>query len=160
MPPPSPPPWTQSWTILFLCIHTDESGRRSPENPCWLSLALYCSQIVWGIQSWISQLSRWSLFGSCSFGQERAKCSFWEENPQRTAREIRDRCDVSIGTAERTVRDDFNLKKMVARWISYLLTDQQKKQRVECSRTCVQNVWIRWTQTPLRRHSSWNQAVL
>ena len=45
-------------------------------------------------------------------------------------------CDVSIGTAERTVRDDLNLKKkekkVVTRWIPHLPNDQEQKQRVEC----------------------------
>ena len=48
-----------------------------------------------------------------------------EEDPHIT---IPERCDVSIGTAERIVRNYLNLRKIAARWIPHLLTDQRKKQ--------------------------------
>ena len=57
-----------------------------------------------------------------------------EEDPRITIRKICERCDVSVGTATRIVRDDLNLREIAARWIALLLTDQQKKQRVECSK--------------------------
>ena len=50
-------------------------------------------------------------------------------------REKCERCDVSIGTAERIVRDDLNLKKKKKKsWQDgyHLPNDQEQKQRVEC----------------------------
>ena len=57
-----------------------------------------------------------------------------EEDPRITIRKICERCDVSVGTATRIVRDDLNLREIAARWIALLLTDQQKKQRVKCTK--------------------------
>ena len=48
------------------------------------------------------------------------------EDRHVTIRETCERCDVSIGTAERNVQDDLRLRKMAARWIPHLLTNQQK----------------------------------
>ena len=63
-----------------------------------------------------------------------------EENLRIIICEICEGCDVSVGTAARIVRDDINLKKkkkkVVAKWIPHLLTDQQKKQlnvQMNCS---------------------------
>ena len=51
-----------------------------------------------------------------------------EENPHITIREICDRGDVSIGTAERIVRGNLSLKKkIVTTWISHHLADEQQK---------------------------------
>ena len=41
-------------------------------------------------------------------------------------REIHESRDISICTTERIVRDCLNLKKIVERWIPYILTDQPK----------------------------------
>ena len=78
---------SQSWTISFLSIHTDETVRWTHENPCWLDtcrwsqlfFTLRCLQMYWGIQSRKSQLWRWLLSGSSSFGREPATCTFCEE---------------------------------------------------------------------------------
>ena len=44
-----------------------------------------------------------------------------------TIRERSERCDDSVDTADRVVRDDLNLTKVAARSIPQLLTDQRKK---------------------------------
>ena len=54
-----------------------------------------------------------------------------EENPHTTIREIFERCDVSTGTAARTVCDDLHLRKITARWTPHLLTDQQPFSRIQ-----------------------------
>ena len=50
--------------------------------------------------------------------------------------EICEICNVSISTAERSLLDNLNLrkKKNATRWITHLLTDLQKKQRVKYSK--------------------------
>ena len=79
---------SQSWAISFLCVQTDETGRRSDETPCWFDRYITWSQLCfvpphlqmdWGIQNWKSQLWRLSPFGSSCFSQERVNCACSEE---------------------------------------------------------------------------------
>lgn len=61
-----------------------------------------------------------------------------EEDPHITTREINERTDIALGTVQRILRDDLDLRKASARWVPYLLTDAQKQQRVHCSKQLFQ----------------------
>ena len=51
-------------------------------------------------------------------------------------------------------------KKIKARWLPHVLTDQQKEESW-IFKGLAENVWTWWTQTPLwRNHRWWNQAIL
>ena len=57
-----------------------------------------------------------------------------EENPHMIICEVCERC-VLIGTAERIVGNDLNLKKIVANLISHLLTDYNRNRELNVQRT-------------------------
>ena len=41
---------------------------------------------------------------------------------------------IPLAQLKKIVRDNLHLRKIAARWIPHLLTDQRKRQRVECSK--------------------------
>lgn len=57
-----------------------------------------------------------------------------EDDPHISIREISETYALSYGTVERILRDDLKLKKVAARWIPHLLTEAEKKRRVDCSK--------------------------
>ena len=57
-----------------------------------------------------------------------------DEDPHITIREISERTELALGTAERILRDDLDLRKVTAKWVPHLLTESQKQRRVECSK--------------------------
>ena len=57
-----------------------------------------------------------------------------EGDQHSTVRELSDTCGLSIGTVHTILHDDLHMKKLAARWVPHLLTDEQKKQRVDFSR--------------------------
>lgn len=55
------------------------------------------------------------------------------DNDRRiTIREIHERSDCSIGTVHRIIHDELNMRRLCARWIPKMLTDEQKVERVRC----------------------------
>jgi hypothetical protein len=49
------------------------------------------------------------------------------DNDRRiTIREIHERSDCSIGTVHRIIHDELNMRRLCARWIPKMLTDEQK----------------------------------
>ena len=57
-----------------------------------------------------------------------------EEDPHSTVRELSEACELSIGTINSILHKDLHMRKLAARWVPHLLSDDQKKQRVACSR--------------------------
>lgn len=49
-----------------------------------------------------------------------------------TIREIEERTDCSIGTIYNIIHNELNMRRLCARWIPKMLTEEQKKQRVTC----------------------------
>jgi hypothetical protein len=46
--------------------------------------------------------------------------------------EIHERSNCSIGTVRRIIHDELNMKRLCARWIPKMLTDEQKVESVRC----------------------------
>lgn len=51
-----------------------------------------------------------------------------EGDPHSTVRELSDTCLFLIGTVHAILHDNLHMKKLAARWVSHLLTDEQKKE--------------------------------
>ena len=51
-----------------------------------------------------------------------------------TVRESSAACDLSIGTIDSTLHKDLHMRNLTARLVPYYLSEDQKKQWVECSR--------------------------
>ena len=49
-----------------------------------------------------------------------------EEDPHSTVRELSNTCGLSIGTVHKILHEDLHMKKLAARWVPHLLTDEQK----------------------------------
>ena len=62
-----------------------------------------------------------------------------EEDPHSTVRELSDTSGLSIGTVHKILHEHLHMKKMAARWVPHLLTDEQKKRRVDCSRNLLES---------------------
>ena len=60
--------------------------------------------------------------------------SLIDEDPHSTIRELSEACDLSIGTIHSILHEDLQMRNLAARWVPHLLTDEQKKRRVDCSR--------------------------
>ena len=56
-----------------------------------------------------------------------------EEDPHSTVRELSEACELSIGTINNILHKDLHMRKLAARWVPHLLSDDQKQQRVACS---------------------------
>lgn len=56
------------------------------------------------------------------------------EDPHSTVRELSETSGVSVGTIHSILHDDLHMRKLAARWVPHLLSEDQKKRRVECSR--------------------------
>ena len=56
------------------------------------------------------------------------------EDPHSTVRKLNEACDLSIGTIDSILHKDFHMRKLAARWVPYLTSEDQKKHRVACSR--------------------------
>ena len=56
------------------------------------------------------------------------------EDPHSTIRELSEASSVSVGTIHSILHQDLHMRKLTARWVPHLLSDDQKKRRVECSR--------------------------
>ena len=60
--------------------------------------------------------------------------SLVDEDPHSTIRELSEACDLSVGTIHSILHEDLHMRNLAARWVPHLLTDEQKKRRVDCSR--------------------------
>ena len=56
------------------------------------------------------------------------------EDPHSTIRELSEACDLSTGTIHSILHEDLHMRKLAARWVPHLLSEEQKKRRVACSR--------------------------
>ena len=56
-----------------------------------------------------------------------------EEDPHSTVRELAMHVSLSIGTINNILHKDLHMRKLAARWVPHLLSDDQKQQRVACS---------------------------
>ena len=56
------------------------------------------------------------------------------EDPHSTIRELSEASGVSVGTIHSILHEDLQMRKLAARWVPHLLSEDQKKRRVECSR--------------------------
>ena len=65
--------------------------------------------------------------------------SLIDEDPHSTIRELSEACDLSIGTIHSILHEDLQMRNLAARWVPHLLTDEQKKRRVDCSRQLLQD---------------------
>ena len=75
--------------------------------------------------------------------------SLIEEDPHMTIRELSEACDLSIGTIHSILHEDLQMRNLAARWVPHLLTDEQKKWRVDCSRQLLQNSFMQIDKTPV-----------
>ena len=136
--------WSQSGAILFVCVHTDKTGRQSHENPCLfdrcMEPAVFCTApFAEGLGD--SELQKSALkmvtIRVVRFWSGMRKLLFvkklMEEDPHITVPEICEICDLSIGTAEGIVRDDLNPRKIVVRWVYTLIKETLANGR-KCSR--------------------------
>ena len=57
-----------------------------------------------------------------------------EEDGRYTVEEIANKVGISEGSAHTILTQNLGMKKVCARWVPHLLTTDQKKQRVDCSR--------------------------
>lgn len=64
--------------------------------------------------------------------------SLIEEDPHSTIRELSEACDLSVGTIYNILHEDLRMRNLAARWVPHLLTEEQKKRRVDCSRRLLQ----------------------
>ena len=55
------------------------------------------------------------------------------EDPHVTIRELSDTNGISYGSVQTILKKELGLKKLCARWIPHLLTDEQKRERVRCA---------------------------
>lgn len=63
---------------------------------------------------------------------ELVKCAI-EEDPHITIQELADTHDLSTGTVHTIIHNELHMKKVCAKWVPHLLTEDQKKQRVTCA---------------------------
>ena len=56
------------------------------------------------------------------------------EDSHSTIRELSEVPGVSVGTIHSILHEDLHMRKLAARWVPHLLSEDQKKRRVECSR--------------------------
>ena len=50
-----------------------------------------------------------------------------EEDPHSTVRELSEACELSIGTINNILHKDLHMRKLAARWVPHLLSDDQKQ---------------------------------
>ena len=62
-----------------------------------------------------------------------------KEDPHSTIKELSEACDLLIGTIHSIIHQDLHMRKQSARWVPHLLTDDQKKRRVQCAQTLLNN---------------------
>ena len=61
---------------------------------------------------------------------------FWnvvEEDQHSNTLELREISSLSCETVHKIIHEELRMKKVCARWIPHLLTDEQKQQRLECA---------------------------
>ena len=71
-----------------------------------------------------------------SVSRENTIESVWQQidqDPHSSIREISSNLGLSYGTVQTILLEDLMLKKVCARWVPYILTEDQKRQRVLCA---------------------------
>ena len=63
---------------------------------------------------------------------ELVKCAI-EEDPHITIQGLADTHNLSTGTVHTIIHNELHMKKVCAKWVPHLLTEDQKKQRVACA---------------------------
>ena len=61
-----------------------------------------------------------------------------EVDPHSTIRELSEASDLSIGSISNILHKGLLMRKLAARWVPHLLTEEQKKRRVDCARNLIQ----------------------
>ena len=56
-----------------------------------------------------------------------------DEDPNASIREVSSDMGVSVGTIHKVLHEDLGLRKISARWVPHVLTDEQKSNRVKCA---------------------------
>ena len=69
------------------------------------------------------------------------------EDPHSTIRELSEASGVSVGTIHSILPEDLHMRKLAARWIPHLFSEDQKKRRVGCSRQLLNDFEPKWTKT-------------
>ena len=154
----------KSWALSFVCVHTDETVRRSHENPCWLDrctwsqmcFILHHLQMEWEIQSWKSQLWRWSPSGSSSIWQEQTVLfvkKITEEDPHTPIRGKCERCDFSVSIAKKNCARWSHREKTRGKIDTSSPNRPAKDTESWMFKGLAQTIWTRWTQTPFATSS-------
>ena len=61
-----------------------------------------------------------------------------DKDPHSSIQEISSNLGLSYGTVQTTLLEDLKLKKVCARWVPHILTEDEKRQRVLCAQKLIQ----------------------
>lgn len=60
-----------------------------------------------------------------------------DENPRVSLREVSDSLNLSYGTVNRVVTDKLQMRRINARWVTRMLTTDQKELSIRASENCL-----------------------
>ena len=69
-----------------------------------------------------------------------------EQDARLSVKDIANCTDISVGSAQTILKKRLDLRKVYARWVPHLLTEEQKTQRLKCARELLKtykgNSWV------------------